>query len=594
MDTVLDRLERSIEDNIELEKDLGIDVQSYGIQELQNRFELFDNIKNEAFRLDNEYELTSEQKERIDKITDIAYDKANQFNLIAERKRQELFELGKRRIEINRQIKRLESDIEKDSNIVNVQVKEGYEKPESLAKLQEEAQKRLDENKSSLGNLMSEKTNIIQRMRDLQFGERPKAKDINESHDLNDENEKVVENNSDLDNNHGEAVSEEEQAIENEIKEGHDGSSDNGESTSEDIEEVEEAIEPLPPVNEEIEDEEEKDEEKQQDLAEQITDEQNQNPEGETSEEQNQEQEPEEPIELDDEEPQMPNVKANKPKITWKTVLHVAAGIGIGAAVFFAAGPLGVGIMSLAGGLANKFLKQRRNEIARLNRLGVSTKINTVVEPRPGLKGLVDRIKNKFRTEEGLRDMSWMINSAIITGTTLTVASTVNNLIQARNAAQATTPSVEPNVKPDPTPVRTTPEPTPIQPKPKPVQTTAIPNVQQPVSQYDGIRIGEGVGNYNVSVGHISSDRAVMGLDTKPLLSQYVNKDSIFGRFASVNPDGSIGQVINTNGLSIEEFCATNGIDPSRVAVSVMDKAGADQAWISASELVSGMGGPTL
>ena len=583
MDTVLDRLERSIEDNIELEKDLGIDVQSYGIQELQNRFELFDNIKNEAFRLDNEYELTSEQKERIDKITDIAYDKANQFNLIAERKRQELFELGKRRIEINRQIRRLESDIEKDSNIVNVQVKEGYEKPESLAKLQEEAQKRLDENKSSLGNLMSEKTNIIQRMRDLQFGERPKAKDINESHDLNDENEKVVENNSDLDNNHGEVVSEEEQAIENEIKEGHGGSSDNGESTSEDIEEVEEAIEPLPPVNEEIED-----------LAEQITDEQKQNPEGETSEEQNQEQEPEEPIELDDEEPQMPNVKANKPKITWKTVLHVAAGIGIGAAVFFAAGPLGVGIMSLAGGLANKFLKQRRNEIARLNRLGVSTKINTVVEPRPGLKGLVDRIKNKFRTEEGLRDMSWMINSAIITGTTLTVASTVNNLIQARNAAQATTPSVEPNVKPDPTPVRTTPEPTPIQPKPEPVQTTAIPNVQQPVSQYDGIRIGEGVGDYNVSVGHISSDRAVMGLDTKPLLSQYVNKDSIFGRFASVNPDGSIGQVINTNGLSIEEFCATNGIDPSRVAVSVMDKAGADQAWISASELVSGMGGPTL
>ena len=32
MDTVLDRLERSIEDNIELEKDLGIDVGSYGIQ----------------------------------------------------------------------------------------------------------------------------------------------------------------------------------------------------------------------------------------------------------------------------------------------------------------------------------------------------------------------------------------------------------------------------------------------------------------------------------------------------------------------------------------------------------------------------------
>ena len=565
MDTVLDRLERSIEDNIELENDLGIDAESYGIQELQNRYELFDNIKNEAFRLDNEHELTEEQKERIDKITDTAYDKANQFNLIAERKRQEYFELGKRRIEINRQIKRLESAIEKDSNIVNVQVAEGYEKPESLAKLQEEARNRMEENEMSLNNLRAEKTNIIQKMRDLQFGERPKAKDIDKVEELNPEEENSIEKDNDIDN---EIIPEaEEQAIE-ETLDGQDSNSDNsGESSSEEPDEIEEPIEPLQPVNEEVEEQEEdKEKDKEEDKS-------------------KEEPEEEENIELDD-EPVMPNVKSNKPKITWKTILHVVAGIGIGAAVFFTAGPLGVGVMSLAGGLANKFLKQRRNEIARLNSLGISTKINTVVEPRPGIKGLVDRVKNKFRTEEGLRDMSWMINSAIITGTSLTVTSTVNNLIQARNAAvpsvestpQTNTPSVEPKVTSEPTPLKAT---------PKPV-------VEQSISQYDGIRIGEGVGDYNVSVGHISSDRAVMGLDTKPLLSQYVNKDSIFGRFASVNPDGSIGQVINTNGLSIEEFCATNGIDPSRVAVSVMDKAGTDQAWISASELVSGMGGPTL
>lgn len=561
MDTVLDRLERSIEDNIELENDLGIDAESYGIQELQNRYELFDNIKNEAFRLDNEHELTEEQKERIDKITDTAYDKANQFNLIAERKRQEYFELGKRRIEINRQIKRLESAIEKDSNIVNVQVAEGYEKPESLAKLQEEARNRMEENEMSLNDLRAEKTNIIQKMRDLQFGERPKAKDIDKIEELNPEEEKSMENDNDLDN---EIIPETEEQVIEETLDGQDSNSDNsGESFSEEPDEIEEPIEPLQPVNEEVEEQEE---DKEEDKS-------------------KEEPEEEENIELDD-EPVMPNVKSNKPKITWKTILHVAAGIGIGAAVFFTAGPLGVGVMSLAGGLANKFLKQRRNEIARLNSLGISTKINTVVEPRPGIKGLVDRVKNKFRTEERLRDMSWMINSAIITGTSLTVASTVNNLIQARNTAvpsvestpQTNTPSVEPKVTPEPTPLKATPEPV----------------VEQSISQYDGIRIGEGVGDYNVSVGHISSDRAVMGLDTKPLLSQYVNKDSIFGRFASVNPDGSIGQVINTNGLSIEEFCATNGIDPSRVAVSVMDKAGTDQAWISASELVSGMGGPTL
>lgn len=552
MDTVLDRLERSIEENIELENDLGMDVESLGIKELQNRYELFDNIKNEAFRLDNEHELTEKQKERIDKITDTAYDKANQYNLIAERKRQEYLELGKRRIELNKQIKRLQDTIEKDSNIVNVQVKEGYEKPESLAKLQEEARKRIEENKHSLDGLVSEKTNIIQKMRDLQFGERPKEKEIDKTDELSEEEAKISERNDTIDN------------IVDDTLKGNNGTDSTSDSSNDGVsneEDIEESIEPLPPVNEEVEEQEE-DKEKDKDK----------------------EEEPEENIELDEDVPQIPNVKANKPKITWKTVLHVAAGIGIGAAVFFTTGPLGVGVMSLAGGLTNKFLKQRRNEIARLNKLGKKTKINTVVEPRPGLKGLVDRVKNRFRTEEGIRDVSWMINSAIITGTALTVASTVNNIIQARSAATST--SGTPNTP-------TSPEST-VSPEPTPIKATLQQAVQQPVSQYDGIRIGDGVGKYNVSTGHISSDRAVMGIDSKSLLPEYVNENSIFGRFASVNPDGSIGQVINTHGLSIEEFCATNGIDPSRVAVSVMDKAGVDQAWISASELVSGMGGPTL
>ena len=556
MDTVLDRLESSIKDNIELENDLGMDAESLGIKELQNRYELFDNIKNEAFRLDNEHELTEDQKERIDKITDIAYDKANQYNLIAERKRQEYLELGKRRIELNRQIKRLQDAIEKDSNIANVKVAAGYEMPENLAKLQAEARKRIEENKHSLDGLISEKKDIIQKMRDLQFGERPKEKEIDKTDELSEEETKISERNDTIDN-----------IVDNTLKGnvGTDSTSDSSNDGVSNDEDIEESIEPLPPVNEEVE-------------------EQEKNKEEDAEKDKSKEEEPEENIELDEDVPQIPNVKANKPKITWKTVLHVAAGIGIGAAVFFTTGPLGVGVMSLAGGLTNKFLKQRRNEIARLNRLGIKTKINTVVEPRSGLKGLVDRVKNRFRTEEGIRDVSWMINSAIITGTTLTVASTVNNIIQARSAA---TPTPETPRTP------TSPEPT-VSPEPTPIKATPQQTVQQPVSQYDGIRIGDGVGKYNVSTGHISSDRAVMGIDSKPLLSEYVNENSIFGRFASVNPDGSIGQVINTNGLSIEEFCAANGIDPSRVAVSVMDKAGVDQAWISASELVSGMGGPTL
>lgn len=528
MNVRMDRLEQILQETIELEELAELDVEYYGLEELRKRFEIFDNVKNEAFQIENDNELSSEQKARIDKITDIAYENANKFNVIIEKKEAEYFELGKRRIEVSRQIKELEKAIEKDTNIASVQMAEGHEIPASLAKLQEDARKRIEENELALNDLMVEKSHIMQRMRELKYGGIPKGMTKGKT-PVKPTHDGPGKGGPDGPGPEGPG---------NGGPEGPGGTTGDGPIN---IGDPVPPVPPVPPIG----------------------------PDGPG---------PEEP------EPVQPKVKSNKPKVTWKTILHVAAGIGLGAAVFFTAGPLGVGVMSLAGGIANKFINKRRKEIAELNQLGLQSKINTVVEPRPGLKGLIDRVKNKFRTEEGLRDMSWMINSAIITGTTLTVASTVHNLIQAHNAA--TPAAVEPTPNPEPAPNITNPEPTvtPSQPTP----------TVDPVSQYDGIRIGSEVGDYNVSVGHISSDRAVMGIETKPLLSQYVNGDSIFGRFAAVNPDGSIGQVINTNGLSIEEFCAANGIDPSRVAVSVMDKAGRDQAWISASELVSGMGGPTL
>lgn len=540
MNVRMDRLEQVLQETIELEDLAELDIEYYGLEELRKRFEIFDNVKNEAFQIENDNELSSEQKARIDRITDIAYENANKFNVIIEKKEAEYLELGKRRIEVSRQIKDLEKAIEKDTNIASVQMAEGHEMPASLAKLQEDARKRIEENELALNDLMVEKSHIMQRMRELKYGGIPKNMTVDRT---------PVEPTHDGPEGPGKGGPEG-PVNDGPGPEGPDGPGGPGGNGPVDI------GDPIPPIPPE-------------------------GPDGPG---------PEEP---EPDEPERPKVKSNKPKVTWKTILHVAAGIGLGAAVFFTAGPLGVGVMSLAGGIANKFINKRRKEIAELNRLGLQSKINTVVEPRPGLKGLVDRVKNKFRTEEGLRDMSWMINSAIITGGTLTVASTVHNLIQAHNAA--TPAAVEPTPNPEPAPNITNPNPTVTPPQPTPTVTTPQPTpTVDSVSQYDGIRIGSEVGDYNVSVGHISSDRAVMGIETKPLLSQYVNGDSIFGRFAAVNPDGSIGQVINTNGLSIEEFCAANGIDPSSVAVSVMDKAGRDQAWISASELVSGMGGPTL
>ena len=52
--------------------------------------------------------------------------------------------------------------------------------------------------------------------------------------------------------------------------------------------------------------------------------------------------------------------------------------------------------------------------------------------------------------------------------------------------------------------------------------------------------------------------------------------------------------MINTNGLSIADFCNQSGIDPSQIAVDVASKNGTSQAWVSVSELVKGVGGKSL
>ena len=76
----MDRLEQVLQETIELEELAELDVEYYGLEELRKRFEIFDNVKNEAFQIENDNELSSEQKARIDKITDIAYENANKFS----------------------------------------------------------------------------------------------------------------------------------------------------------------------------------------------------------------------------------------------------------------------------------------------------------------------------------------------------------------------------------------------------------------------------------------------------------------------------------------------------------------------------------
>ncbi len=252
------------------------------------------------------------------------------------------------------------------------------------------------------------------------------------------------------------------------------------------------------------------------------------------------------------------NVEKN-PKLTWKTFTWLAAGLGLGAVVGFTVGPVGlvVGNFAIAG--AKIYVNKLRKKV-REKRLNGENEIVAIEQPDNKLKATMQKFKNYIKSEEGLRDISWGLTGGVIG---LNLGHLGKNIMDAQQVANTT-------VQEAPTP---TAEPTPDLTS----ETVTSSN------QYSDIKIGENVGEFNVEVGHDSANWAVNGTNAENLIGEYVNGDSVFQRFAVMNPDGSINQIINSNGVSINDLI-NSGIDPSTIAVDV-GKNGISQAWVNISEL---------
>ncbi len=115
--------------------------------------------------------------------------------------------------------------------------------------------------------------------------------------------------------------------------------------------------------------------------------------------------------------------------------------------------------------------------------------------------------------------------------------------------------------------------------------TVDVNEIEESKNDYSNIKIGEKIGDHNVSVGYDSASEAVESKNAEDLISDFVNGNSVFKRFAIVSDDGSVSNITNAEGLSLEEFCEKNNVDPSHVAIDVARKDGVSQAWVTASEL---------
>lgn len=270
--------------------------------------------------------------------------------------------------------------------------------------------------------------------------------------------------------------------------------------------------------------------------------------------------------------------------VTPDKIAALVIGGAIGISVSLAFGHVGVMVMDLGIVLAKSKIKNQiiANQELEIKRLKGEIEAENIEQPS---NALLDKIKNSkvgqyFQSEEGLQALSWGLNAALIAGTATEIGKTIYNA----KVAPKTTNSVTSTPKAEaaaPEPQVTTQPATPTPEAVTQAPTPATPN-------YEGIKLGNQVGDYNVSHGYDTASYAVNNINRESLLSNIVTKDSIFKRFAILNQDGTVAQIINTQGTSLADLASQYGAE--NIAVDVANSSGVSQAWTTAADLINTVG----
>lgn len=270
--------------------------------------------------------------------------------------------------------------------------------------------------------------------------------------------------------------------------------------------------------------------------------------------------------------------------VTPDKIAALVIGGAIGISVSLAFGHVGVMVMDLGIVLAKSKIKNQiiANQELEIKRLKGEIEAENIEQPS---NALLYKIKNSkvgqyFQSEEGLQALSWGLNAALIAGTATEIGKTIYNA----KVAPKTTNSVTSTPKAEaaaPEPQVTTQPATPTPEAVTQAPTPATPN-------YEGIKLGNQVGNYNVSNGYDTASYAVNNINRESLLSNIVTKDSIFKRFAILNQDGTVAQIINTPGTSLADLASQYGAE--NIAVDVANSSGVSQAWTTAADLINTVG----
>lgn len=249
--------------------------------------------------------------------------------------------------------------------------------------------------------------------------------------------------------------------------------------------------------------------------------------------------------------------KEHKPKLTWKTAAAVAAGIGIGATVFFTAGPLGVTVMNIAAAIT-KVVVSKKLAKARAKRLSGIKEVEKIEIPDSKLKAAIFKLKQYLKSEEGLRDMSWLLTSAILTGTSLSIIDGISNAIEASKAQPTQT----------------------IEPSPESISQAQVEPTPKPITQVEPtteIGIGDSIDGMNITEGYDTANWAINNNNAESLLTQY-------GEGATIKEFVTSSGEHFTSG-SLQDVMSQTGLGADDIAARLITSNGGEYAWVGADQL---------
>lgn len=110
-------------------------------------------------------------------------------------------------------------------------------------------------------------------------------------------------------------------------------------------------------------------------------------------------------------------------------------------------------------------------------------------------------------------------------------------------------------------------------------------NTQQISSKAVDATIGSSYQGYDVKSGYQSAGNAVTSTNPKTLNTSVINGDASIKKFAVMNKDGSLGQIVTGDGVSIADVASQYNIGIDQIAVDI-GKNGQSLAWVPATDLL--------